>query len=67
MAQSTITQISPINQQDQLLTPSDSTLVTSISTANSFNVETDVIESYVYNINNVLIQPINSKKPVKYG
>jgi len=65
MAQSTITQISPINQQDQLLTPSDSTLVTSISTANSFNVETDVIESYVYNINNVLIQPINTSYTVQ--
>jgi hypothetical protein len=65
MAQSIITQITPINQQDQLLTATDSTLVTSISTATSFNVETDVIEAYVYNINNTLIQPINTSYTVQ--
>jgi len=65
MAQSIITQITPINQQDQLLTATDSTLVTSISTATSFNVETDVIEAYVYNINNTLIQSINTSYTVQ--
>ena len=65
MAQSIITQITPINQQDQLLTATDSTLVTSVSTATSFNVETDVIETYVYNINNTLIQPINTSYTVQ--
>ena len=65
MAQSIITQISPINQQDQLLTVTDSTLVTSVTTNASFNVETDIIEAYVYNINNVLIQPINTSYTVQ--
>jgi hypothetical protein len=65
MAQSIITQISPINQQDQLLNSTDSTLVTSITTNASFNVETDIIETFVYNINNVLIQPINTSYTVQ--
>ena len=65
MAQSIITQISPINQQDQLLTVTDSTLVTSVTTNASFNVETDIIEAYVYNINNILIQPINTSYTVQ--
>ena len=65
MAQSIITQISPINQQDQLLNSTDSTLVTSITTNASFNVETDIIETFVYNINNILIQPINTSYTVQ--
>lgn len=65
MAQSIITQISPINEQDQLLNSTDSVLVTSISTNTSFNVETDVIEAFVYNLNNILIQPINTSYTVQ--
>ncbi len=65
MAQSIITQISPINQQDQLLNSTDGALVTSISTDTSFNVETDVIEAFVYNINNILIQSVNTSYTVQ--
>jgi hypothetical protein len=65
MAQSIITQISPINQQDQLLNSTDSSLVNSVSTNTSFNVETDVIETFVYNINNVLIQAIRTSYTVQ--
>ena len=59
MAQTTITQTTPINQQNQILDISDSILVTSISTDSSFNVETDSIEGWVYDLNNTLIQSVN--------
>jgi hypothetical protein len=65
MAQSIITQITPINQQDQLLNPTDNTLVTSISTDSSFNIETDIIEAFVYDINNILIRSINTNYTVQ--
>ena len=65
MAQSIITQIPPINQQDQLLNPTDNTLVTSISTDSSFNIETDIIEAFVYDINNILIRSINTNYTVQ--
>jgi len=59
MTQTTITQTTPINQQNQILDISDSILVTSISTDSSFNVETDSIEGWVYDLNNTLIQSVN--------
>ena len=59
MAQTTITQTTPINQQNQILDISDSILFTSISTDSSFNVNTDSIEGWVYDLNNTLIQSVN--------
>lgn len=59
MAQTTIIQIPSINQQNQTLDTSDSSLITSTLIDSSFNVETDIIEGWVYDLNNTLIQSVN--------
>ena len=65
MAQSIITQIPPLNQTNQTLSTSDTSLVNNISINTSFNTQTDTIETYVFSLNNSFIQQINSKYTVQ--
>jgi len=55
MATPTVYPIIPLNTSGQELTPVDTENIASISLENSFNVDTDVIQAYVYdNLGNVI-------------
>ena len=55
MATPTVYPIIPLNTSGQELTPVDTENIASISLENSFNVDTDIIQAYVYdNLGNVI-------------
>jgi hypothetical protein len=65
MAQTIITQIIPINQSTQTLTFEDDVLINNNIVDSSFNVEIDIIETFVYDLNLTLLSSINSSYTVQ--
>jgi hypothetical protein len=58
MAIPKLIQITPINANSQTLNATDTALVSSNVQENNFNIDTDLIDAYVYNVNNALIRKI---------
>ena len=64
MAIPKLIQITPINADSQTLNATDTALVSSNVQENNFNVDTDLIDAYVYNVNNALIRKITTQYSV---
>ena len=64
MAIPKLTQIIPINVNSQTLNTTDTSFVSSNVQENNFNVDTDLIDAYVYNVNNALIRKITTQYSV---
>ena len=64
MAIPKLTQILPINVDSQTLNATDTALVSSNVQENNFNVDTDLIDAYVYNVNNALVRKITTQYSV---
>jgi len=67
MATPTVFPILPLNTEGQELTPVDVSSVSTITLQNTFDVNTDVIQAYLYDINNNVISRLTTNYSVTSG
>ena len=67
MATPTVFPILPLNTEGQELTPVDVSSVSTVTLQNTFDVNTDVIQAYLYDINNNIISRLTTNYSVTSG
>jgi len=67
MSTPSVLPIIPLNTQGQELTPVDESSVSSISVTSRYNVETDYIQAYLYDVNDNLISRLTTNYSITSG
>ena len=67
MSTPSVLPIIPLNTQGQELTPVDESSVSSISVTSKYNVETDYIQAYLYDVNDNLITRLTTNYSITSG